>query len=133
MANPIDLIVGRNVREKRTRAGMGQEELGAAIGVTFQQVQKYERGLNRMGASRLVQIANAIGIPVIELFHGVSDVLPAAKSRPANDIRREQKMVDQYNQMPDEIQKAVSELVKALVIGLGQKFKGVQYDKSPSA
>lgn len=51
--NPVDVHVGRRVRLRRTMLGMSQEQLGAAIGLTFQQVQKYERGANRIGASRL--------------------------------------------------------------------------------
>ena len=55
--NPIDVHVGSRVRLKRTFVGMSQEKLGEKLGVTFQQVQKYEKGANRIGASRLQQIA----------------------------------------------------------------------------
>src|SRR5271156_3004013 len=69
---PVDVVVGHNVRFQRLAAGLSQEALGAKIGVTFQQVQKYEKGTNRIGASRLTQIAEVLGIPIPLLFEGAS-------------------------------------------------------------
>ena len=68
--NPIDVHVGSRVRLRRTLLGMSQEKLGEAIGLTFQQVQKYEKGTNRVGASRIQQIAEILQIPVSFLFEG---------------------------------------------------------------
>jgi transcriptional regulator with XRE-family HTH domain len=68
--NPVDVTVGRNVRLHRLAAGLSQEALGDRIGVTFQQIQKYERGTNRIGASRLARIAEALDIPIAILFEG---------------------------------------------------------------
>jgi transcriptional regulator with XRE-family HTH domain len=65
---PVDRLVGQNIRIFRTAKGMSQTELGAAVGVTFQQVQKYEKGANRVGASRLVQIAQVLGVPASRLL-----------------------------------------------------------------
>ena len=62
--NPIDLYVGSRVRMRRSLLGMSQERLAAELGVTFQQVQKYERGLNRIGASRLWDLAQFLGVNV---------------------------------------------------------------------
>ena len=62
--NPIDTHVGSRVRMRRLILSMSQEKLADAIGLTFQQVQKYEKGTNRMGSSRLVQIANVLKVPV---------------------------------------------------------------------
>ena len=59
-----DVHVGQRVRMARVQGGVSQEKLGDAIGLTFQQVQKYEKGTNRIGSSRLVQIAEALGKPV---------------------------------------------------------------------
>lgn len=81
--NAVDVTVGRNIRFYRLAAKLSQEALGAEVGVTFQQVQKYEKGRNRVGASRLNQIGKALGIPVIRLFDGVtsgSDASPGKKS-----------------------------------------------------
>ena len=68
--NPIDTHVGSRVRMRRLILSMSQAKLGDAIGLTFQQVQKYEKGTNRMGSSRLVQIANVLKVPVTFFFEG---------------------------------------------------------------
>ena len=68
--NPIDTHVGSRVRMRRLILSMSQEKLGDAIGLTFQQVQKYEKGTNRMGSSRLQQIANVLKVPVTFFFEG---------------------------------------------------------------
>src|ERR1700729_1478607 len=70
--NPIDEAVGARIRLLRKRRKMSQEELGKAIGVTFQQVQKYENGKNRVGASRLHMVATALNVPIGELFDGAT-------------------------------------------------------------
>ncbi|MEL6502856.1 MAG: helix-turn-helix transcriptional regulator [Pseudomonadota bacterium] len=66
--NPIDVHVGSRVRLRRTMQGMSQERLGDALGITFQQIQKYEKGTNRIGASRMQQIAAALKVPVSFFF-----------------------------------------------------------------
>src|SRR3954469_3991945 len=68
--NPIDRHVGSRVRMRRMMLGMSQEKLGDALSLTFQQVQKYEKGANRIGASRLQQIAKVLGVPVEFFFDG---------------------------------------------------------------
>jgi len=68
--NPVDRYVGSRVRMRRIMLGMSQEKLGEALGLTFQQVQKYEKGTNRVGASRLQQIAEILQVPVSFLFDG---------------------------------------------------------------
>jgi transcriptional regulator with XRE-family HTH domain len=62
--DPIDVYVGQRLRMRRMLIGMSQEKLGDAVGLTFQQIQKYERGANRIGASRLFRMAQILGIPV---------------------------------------------------------------------
>jgi len=66
--NPIDVHVGSRVRLRRTMLGMSQEKLGESLGITFQQIQKYEKGTNRVGASRLQQIARVLSTPVSFFF-----------------------------------------------------------------
>lgn len=68
--NPIDRHVGSRVRMRRMLAGISQERLGEALGLTFQQVQKYEKGSNRISASRLQQIAKMLDVPVAFFFDG---------------------------------------------------------------
>ena len=71
--NPIDKHVGSRVRMRRMMLSMSQEKLGEALGLTFQQVQKYEKGTNRIGASRLQQIATILQVPVSFFFDGAPD------------------------------------------------------------
>src|SRR5579863_10458076 len=71
--NPIDVHVGQRIRQRRTLLGMSQERLGEAIGLTFQQVQKYERGANRVGASRLFDLARVLDVPVSFFFDEMPD------------------------------------------------------------
>jgi transcriptional regulator with XRE-family HTH domain len=66
--DPLDMMVGANIRVFRIHRGLSQSDLAAKVGVAFQQVQKYEKGINRVGASRLARIAAALGISVSELF-----------------------------------------------------------------
>jgi transcriptional regulator with XRE-family HTH domain len=68
--NPVDKYVGSRVRMRRIMLGMSQEKLGESLGLTFQQVQKYEKGTNRIGASRLQQISEILQVPVAFLFEG---------------------------------------------------------------
>jgi transcriptional regulator with XRE-family HTH domain len=78
--NPIDVHVGARIRQRRTLLGMSQEKLGEAIGLTFQQVQKYERGANRVGSSRLFDLARVLDVPVSYFFEDMS-AGTASKSR----------------------------------------------------
>lgn len=73
--NPVDVHVGSRVRLRRTLLGMSQEKLGKAVGLTFQQIQKYERGANRIGSSRLYQLSNVLDVPVSFFFDGVEERL----------------------------------------------------------
>lgn len=69
--DPVDIHVGARLRLRRNLMGMSQEQLGKACGLTFQQIQKYERGTNRMGASRLFQFAKLLDVPVAYFFDDV--------------------------------------------------------------
>src|SRR4028118_2396962 len=71
--SPIDVHVGGRVRLRRTLMGMSQERLGEALGLTFQQVQKYERGVNRIGASRLFDLARVLDVPIGVFFGDMPD------------------------------------------------------------
>lgn len=73
MANPVDVYVGARVKLRRTLIGMSQEKLGDALGLTFQQVQKYERGANRVSASKLHRIAEVLDVPISYFFDGYGD------------------------------------------------------------
>lgn len=83
--NPVDIHVGARIRLRRTLLGMSQEKLGEAIGLTFQQVQKYERGANRVGASRLYDLSRVLEVPVSFFF----DDMPEEVSSISVHERRE--------------------------------------------
>jgi transcriptional regulator with XRE-family HTH domain len=71
--NPVDKHVGSRVRMRRMLIGMSQEKLGEALGITFQQIQKYENGVNRIGASRLHLISRALGVPIEFFYEGAPE------------------------------------------------------------
>jgi transcriptional regulator with XRE-family HTH domain len=71
--SPIDVHVGTRIRLRRTLLGMSQERLGEALGLTFQQVQKYERGVNRVGASRLFDLSRVLDVPISFFFDDMPD------------------------------------------------------------
>lgn len=88
--NPIDIHVGSRVRLRRMMLGMSQEKLGESLGITFQQIQKYEKGTNRIGASRLQNIATVLSVPVSFFFEDApgtpTEAAGFGESRPAHYI-----------------------------------------------
>jgi transcriptional regulator with XRE-family HTH domain len=70
MSHPVDEYVGKRVRQRRWMVGFSQQQLGEAVGIKFQQIQKYETGMNRISASRLWDIADTLGVPVTFFFEG---------------------------------------------------------------
>src|SRR4051812_24434221 len=83
--NPIDIHVGSRIRLRRTMLGMSQEKLGESLGITFQQIQKYEKGTNRVGASRLQAIASILNVPVAFFFEDA----PNEDGTPGNGLSEE--------------------------------------------
>jgi transcriptional regulator with XRE-family HTH domain len=83
--NPIDRHVGSRVRMRRMMISMSQEKLGDRLGITFQQVQKYEKGTNRIGASRLHQISSILGVPVAFFYEGAPNAEGAPGSAEAGN------------------------------------------------
>ncbi len=107
--HPVDVHVGARLRVRRTLLGMSQEKLGEAIGLTFQQVQKYERGANRIGSSRLYDLTRVLDVPV-EYFFGDMPAEVAASSLPQG--RRKVKKPPSYE--PDPMAKRETlQLVRA--------------------
>ena len=77
--DPVDVEVGQRIRIQRLQSGLSQTSLAEQLGVTFQQVQKYEKGVNRVGAGRLTKIAKVLGVPVSSFF-GAHDTSPMERS-----------------------------------------------------
>jgi transcriptional regulator with XRE-family HTH domain len=111
-----DVEVGQRIRARRMAKGMSQTELGALLGVTFQQVQKYEKGVNRVGAGRLVRVAEALDVPV-SFFFGATDI-------GSNDTRvilgfldtsYALRLLRAFSRIPQgEIQRAIVDLVESI-------------------
>lgn len=131
--SPIDVHVGTRIRLRRTLLGMSQERLGEALGLTFQQVQKYERGINRVGASRLYDLSRVLDVPISFFFDDMPAPLAAAhggEARPAMGFaegqegfgtdealnRRETlELVRAYYRITDPaVRKRVFELIKSM-------------------
>ena len=131
--SPIDVHVGTRIRLRRTLLGMSQERLGEALGLTFQQVQKYERGVNRVGASRLFDLSRVLDVPISFFFDDMPDNLASTFGaqpgrRPANMLdsgetgadetlnRRETlELVRAYDRLTDpSVRKRVFDLIKSM-------------------
>jgi transcriptional regulator with XRE-family HTH domain len=131
--NPIDVHVGARVRLRRTLLGMSQEKLGDAIGLTFQQVQKYERGANRVGASRLYDLARVLDVPVSYFFEEMSPETSAKARQYAAGMAEDEgetyeadpltkretlELVRAYYKITDpKVRKRLFEMTKALAHG----------------
>ena len=139
--NPIDVHVGSRVRLRRTLLGMSQEKLGEAIGLTFQQVQKYERGANRVGASRLYDLSRVLDVPVGFFFDEMTEEVAGASpgqirgngGLPIDGIepeldpmakRETLELVRAYYRISSpKVRKRIFELTKALAAGEGLEAK----------
>jgi transcriptional regulator with XRE-family HTH domain len=108
--NPVDIHVGSRVRLRRTLLGLSQEKLGDAVGLTFQQIQKYERGANRIGASRLYQLSRILDVPISFFF----DEMPAGLKTTEGQVAMGLKERDQKTMEPDPLaRRETLELVRA--------------------
>jgi transcriptional regulator with XRE-family HTH domain len=126
--DPVDSHVGSRLRLRRTLMGMGQEKLGNSVGLTFQQIQKYERGLNRIGSSRLYQFCKVLDVPVSFFFDEMPDDMgsqspSASREQQATydeDMSRREtlELVRAYYRIDNRnTRKRIYELVKAVGAG----------------
>ena len=109
--NPIDMHVGARLRLRRTLLGLSQEKLGEAIGLTFQQVQKYERGANRIGASRLFDIARVLDVPIGYFFEEMSQ--DTAQKSPSQLLDRDDALEPEPYEKDPMARRETLELVRA--------------------
>ncbi len=122
--NPVDVHVGKRIRERRVSLGMSQEKLGEYLGLTFQQIQKYEKGANRISASKLWTISHLFDVPIEWFFYGLrelrqgqEDVMTKAE---AHQLAR------YYSACPASTRKRLLALIRATtgVRGKGGRKKG---------
>ncbi|WP_262691482.1 helix-turn-helix domain-containing protein [Kordiimonas aestuarii] len=125
--DPIDVHVGQRVRARRKMLGLSQTQLGTELGVTFQQVQKYERGTNRIGSSRLFRMSTTLDVPVAYFFEGAETKLPGYNAASegldgdAFDRQETQELVEAYYRIADpRIRKKVLGLARLLASGVDE-------------
>ena len=120
MANshPIDIHIGKLLRQRRNLLGMSQSGLGAAMGVTFQQVQKYERGANRIGATQLFEVSRVLDIPISFFFEDAGALSFKSRERktgsPANDRETLHLVRDFFRIRDRQVRLSVARMVKAI-------------------
>ena len=132
--NPVDVHVGNRLKLRRTMIGMSQDKLGQAIGLTFQQIQKYEKGTNRIGASRLYQFATVLDVPPGWFFEGLEGqpvearngtLLEAAaqETPPLNTFTREDiELLRAFQSVSNPtLRRRVMELVRAMAAGASEE------------
>ncbi len=123
MKHPVDVHVGKRVRHRRWMVGMTQQQLGEKVGIKFQQIQKYETGMNRISASRLWDIAHALGVPVSFFFEGIADETDAPMTEAETAIqsrgdlladKEALELVRSYYAIPEEQRRRLFDLARVL-------------------
>ena len=119
MAHPVDVHVGKRIRHRRWMNGTTQQQLADAVGIKFQQIQKYETGMNRVSASRLWDIAHALDVPVTFFFEGMDQNAPAAASGSAMpaDILADKEALEllrSYYSIPENQRRRLFDLARVL-------------------
>ena len=116
--DPVDIHVGSKLRLRRNLLGLSQTDLGKMLGITFQQIQKYERGSNRIAASRLFKLSEVLVVPVSYFFDGLSPAKAPLATVVNADLlagRETGKLVRAYYQIPDTgVRRQIMELMNAL-------------------
>jgi transcriptional regulator with XRE-family HTH domain len=114
---PVDVHVGTRIKHRRILLGLSQEKLAASIELTFQQLQKYESGANRVSSGRLYQIARLLGVEVPYFFEGIGTEVPAAEVNDTDLLARREtlKFVRNYTRISDDrLRRQVIELIEAI-------------------
>ncbi len=118
MTHPVDVHVGKRIRHRRWMIGMTQQQLADKVGIKFQQIQKYETGMNRVSASRLWDIADALEVPVSFFFEGLAGAASqAGAAAPAADLMADKEalaLVRSYYAIPEAQRRRLFELAKVL-------------------
>jgi len=123
MKHRVDVHVGKRVRHRRWMVGMTQQQLGEKVGIKFQQIQKYETGMNRISASRLWDIGHALEVPVSFFFEGLSESAEADMTSPNSDPgmqgdlladKEALELVRSYYAIPEEQRRRLFDLARVL-------------------
>lgn len=119
MKHPVDVHVGKRIRHRRWMNGTTQQQLAEQVGIKFQQIQKYETGMNRVSASRLWDIANVLGVPVSFFFEGLDaqSIDDATKTDMPGDILTDKEALDllrSYYAIPENQRRRLFDLARVL-------------------
>ncbi len=119
MKHPVDVHVGKRIRHRRWMVGMTQQQLAEHVGIKFQQIQKYETGMNRVSASRLWEISEALSVPISFFFEGLGETGEAAKDDTSvqGDIfadKEAMELVRSYYAIPETQRRRLFELARVL-------------------
>jgi transcriptional regulator with XRE-family HTH domain len=117
-ASNMDKTVGRNIKVYRLAKGLSQTELADSLGLTFQQVQKYEKGVNRVGSGRLFQISNVLDVPLMSFFEGGDAATSSREASPFDLLADPQslKLVQAFAEITNRrTRRAVVALVEAMI------------------
>ena len=112
IAHPVDAHVGRRIRTARVSAGITQIAAGEALGLSFQQIQKYESGYNRISASRLYELARLTAKPIQWFFEGAEDDYPEVHDEPLR--LSEWKLLMAFRALPEDAQDSLAKLIRML-------------------
>lgn len=117
MTHPVDVHVGKRIRHRRWLIGMTQQQLAEQVGIKFQQIQKYETGANRVSASRLWDIAEALDIPVSFFFEGIAEHQIEGGEEAPSDLMGDKEALDlvrSYYSIPENQRRRLFELARVL-------------------
>ncbi|WGH77808.1 helix-turn-helix domain-containing protein [Jannaschia ovalis] len=114
MKHPVDVHVGQRIRQRRWMVGMTQQQLAEKVGIKFQQIQKYETGMNRVSASRLWEIATAMDVEVGHFFEGLSDGPTGNGDRDLLADKEALDLVRAYYAMPEAQRRRLFDLARVM-------------------
>ena len=123
MKHPVDVHVGKRIRHRRWMVGMTQQQLGEIVGIKFQQIQKYETGMNRVSASRLWDIAKALEVQISFFFEGLEEsydnvvATDDVEAKPRGDLLADKEaleLVRSYYAIPEEQRRSLFDLARVL-------------------
>lgn len=116
MKHPVDAHVGKRIRHRRWMLGMTQQQLADMVGIKFQQIQKYETGMNRVSASRLWDISESLGVTVAFFFEGLEDNAATVQA-PGSDLMADKEafeLVRSYYAIPEAQRRRLFDLARSL-------------------
>ena len=114
MKHPVDAHVGKRIRHRRWMIGMTQQQLAGKVGIKFQQIQKYETGMNRVSASRLWDIADALGVTISFFFEGLEDAAAAPGAPDIMADKEAMELVRSYYAIPEAQRRRLFDLARVL-------------------